>query len=485
MMRLRAFLLFYIFVSPTMLRNLRSKVIQSVTAGVSVVALAEVTTHLPSQGRSSDIYHEACDFATRQILQNNWLFTEEQAHTIAIQAIQYGWAPKYRTSPADYAMDTKVRPFSSSDLTFSSPIGAAAGLDKDGVAISGLFEMGFGFVEIGAVTPLPQPGNPYPRIFRLAEDRAIINRCGFNSKGVDAVLLNLQAFRSPDARPSSSPTFTSNERMKMILHELEKLMADFKRLLLTKKTSTNKQSWIVGLNVGRNKETADEIQDYTLVIRKLGTLVDYIVINVSSPNTPGLRDQLQRKEALANLLAACIQERDASLNKKTPLLVKISPDLTEEEMKDLAQVVTSLHLDGLVISNTTTTRPSTLLSSQNQSGGLSGAPLCQKSTECIRTMYALTKGTIPIIGVGGVFTGQDAYDKLRAGASLIQIYTALTYEGPGVVSRIRNELNDLLHTDGHKSVQDVIGLDHEIIYWSKKKEQLLQKREIEKILKES
>jgi dihydroorotate dehydrogenase len=288
---------------------------------------------------------------------------------------------------------------------------------------------------------------------------------------------------------------------------------------------------IVGLNVGKNKETQDEVEvitftvenqsvrpfflhysqltaslslsfkiiftkDYLKVIRSLGNYADYIVVNISSPNTPGLRDTFQRKERLQELLFSCMRERDALIStngedskKKTPLLVKISPDLSLEEMVELAELLLTINnrnqnnqnvntsrIDGLVISNTTTSKDSlsSPLSSSIGSGGISGRPLFRRSVECIRTMYALTDGTLPIIGVGGVGSGHDAYEMIRAGASVIELYTVLTYEGPGAVSQIRNELIHLLYTDGHKSVQDAIGCDHETIYWRKKKEQLLE-----------
>lgn len=218
-------------------------------------------------------------------------------------------------------------------------------------------------------------------------------------------------------------------------------------------------------------------------------------MNISSPNTPGLRDTFQRKERLQELLISCMKERDALISnngdskKVPPLLVKISPDLSLEEMVELAELLLTINnriqnnqnvntsgIDGLVISNTTTSKDSlsSPLSPSIGSGGISGRPLFRRAVECIRTMYALTDGTLPIIGVGGVGSGHDAYEMIRAGASVIELYTILTYEGPGAVSQIRNELVHLLYTDGHKSVQDAIGCDHETIYWRKKKEQLLE-----------
>jgi len=223
-------------------------------------------------------------------------------------------------------------------------------------------------------------------------------------------------------------------------------------------------------------------QDYKIVIRQLGPLADYIVVNISSPNTPGLRD-LQKQAPLKQLLHEVIEERDVLpprycgkkrgivQGKDIPLLVKIAPDLTDSEMKDLAIVVQECGVDGLVISNTTISRPDFLLSkSKTESGGLSGAPLKNLSTQCIRRMYHLTDGKIPIIGVGGVSSGKDVYEKLRAGASLVQVYTALAYEGPGLVSRIQEELSEIMLQNGDKKIDDVVGLDHETLYWNRKYE---------------
>jgi hypothetical protein len=250
------------------LRTLRRKVIQGVSVGVSVVALVEVTTHLPSEGRSSQVYHDACDFVTQKLIPR--ILSEEQAHTLAVQAIQYGWAPIYRrstsSSTSSWVVDTKV-PFTPT-LTFPSPIGAAAGLDKDGKAIRGLLDMGFGFVEIGTVTPLPQPGNPSPRIFRLPEDRAILNRCGFNSLGIEAVQQNLQSFRNPPT--AVAPTLTQVKKS-----IIPKFVLDFASVFW--KDGSHQQNMralhatstgIVGLNIGKNKEAQDEIEVRYLVFKK-------------------------------------------------------------------------------------------------------------------------------------------------------------------------------------------------------------------------
>ena len=213
------------------------------------------------------------------------------------------------------------------------------------------------------------------------------------------------------------------------------------------------------------------IQDYTVGVRELGPYADYLVINVSSPNTPGLRS-LQQREPLQNLLSSTLSARD-EFAAHAPLFVKLAPDLSLEEMEDVAAVVMETGIDGMIVSNTTNARPEVLLSKhKHEVGGLSGAPIKDRSTECIRTMYKLTQGTVPIIGVGGVGSGRDAYDKLRAGASLIQVYSMMVYEGPGCVSRIRKELADILVENGYKSVEDVVGADQEDIYWNRREERV-------------
>ena len=212
-------------------------------------------------------------------------------------------------------------------------------------------------------------------------------------------------------------------------------------------------------------------QDYTVGIRELGRYADYLVINVSSPNTPGLRS-LQQRDPLRHLLATTLRARDAHAP-DAPLFVKISPDLSAEEMADVAAVATETGVDGLIVSNTTNARPASLMSPhRHEAGGLSGAPVRERSTECVRTMYRLTRGAVPIVGVGGVGSGRDAYDKLRAGASLVQVYSMMVYEGPGLVSRVRKELADILAENGYKSVEDAVGADHEDIYWDRREERV-------------
>ncbi|XP_012287545.1 dihydroorotate dehydrogenase (quinone), mitochondrial isoform X2 [Orussus abietinus] len=302
------------------------------------------------------------------------------------------------------------------NLTFKNPVGIAAGFDKQGEAVQGLHKIGFSFVEIGSVTPNPQPGNPKPRVFRLSSDNAIINRYGFNSDGHDSVY----------------------ERLKSVKND-----ADF--------------SGIIGVNLGKNKTSNDPVQDYIDGIKKFHDVANYFVINVSSPNTPGLRN-LQAKENLQDLLRKLNETRQVfGINK--PLLLKLAPDLSETERQDIVNVIQNpkSKVDGLVISNTTISRMNLMDAKKEESGGLSGAPLTDLSTKMISDMYRRTGGNIPIIGVGGVFTGADAYDKIKAGASLVQIYTSYIYHGPPVINRIKRELTDLLKTDGFNSVADAVG----------------------------
>lgn len=309
------------------------------------------------------------------------------------------------------------------NLSFPNPIGLAAGFDKNSSAIDGLPYYGLGFAEVGTVTPRPQDGNPKRRIFRINEDKALINRCGFNNRGIDFVRKNLSGKQS-----------------------LEPM--------------------IVGLNLGKNKDTDHLSSDYVIGLEKskdIG-LIDYIVINISSPNTPGLRDS-QEKRKLESLLEDVL----SSMNKlgiTKPLLIKVAPDLSKEQIKDIADVIMkkscqSTKVSGIILTNTTLTRPhGSSEPSYQEFGGLSGKPLRDLSTQVISDFYKLTKGCLPIIGVGGVSSGQDAYEKIRAGASLVQLYTGLTYEGPPVVNKIKRELAELLERDKIESVSDAVGIDH-------------------------
>ncbi|XP_009892379.1 PREDICTED: dihydroorotate dehydrogenase (quinone), mitochondrial [Charadrius vociferus] len=307
---------------------------------------------------------------------------------------------------------------------FRNPVGLAAGFDKQGEAVDGLYKMGFGFVEVGTVTPKPQEGNPRPRVFRLVEDEAVINRYGFNSHGHAAVERRLQARQDAQLRLTGA-------------------------------------GMPLGVNLGKNKSSTDAAADYVAGVRTLGPLADYLVVNVSSPNTPGLRD-LQGKAELRDLLTKVLAERDAlPCERKPAVLVKIAPDLTAQDKQDIASVICELGVDGLIVSNTTVSRPSSLRSTQRtEPGGLSGKPLRELSTQTIREMYSLTRGQVPIIGVGGVSSGHDALEKIRAGASLVQMYTALVYHGPPVVGAVKQELEELLREQGFKNVMEAVGADH-------------------------
>jgi dihydroorotate dehydrogenase len=299
------------------------------------------------------------------------------------------------------------------NLEFSNPIGLAAGFDKDArVPDAILRSWRLGFVEVGTVTPLPQSGNKKPRVFRLREDHAIINRMGFNSCGLEDALARL-------------------------------------------KSRVDKPG-IVGLNLGKNRDTEDATEDYVAGIRAAADLVSYLVVNVSSPNTPGLRD-LQRRAPLENLLKELIATRN-STKSTTPLLVKIAPDLSEAECEDISAVALELGIDGIIVSNTTTSRPAGLTSKEaSEEGGLSGKPLFDKSTHILAQIHKLTRGQLPLIGVGGIESAADAYEKICAGATLVQLYTALAFHGPMLVSQLKSQLAELLADNGFMSIRDAVG----------------------------
>lgn len=350
------------------------------------------------------------------------LLDAETAHNVGIWATKHGLLPvETRAEPASLATTVWGR-------DFKNPIGVAAGFDKDAEAFEGLLGLGFGFVEIGSVTPLPQPGNPQPRAFRLSEQRAVINRYGFNSAGVDDVAGRLSAYR------------------KALLQE------------------PWRERGLLGVNLGKNKLSEDSAADYAIGVTKLAPYADYLVVNVSSPNTPGLR-ALQDRKALERLVRRVKSARDAlpwGPLGAPPLLIKIAPDLTESDKSDIAAVALRTGVDGLVISNTTITRPPAVESSPHaqEAGGLSGAPLFELSTAVLSDMYRLTKGKIPIIGCGGVSNGYDAYAKIRAGASLVEVYTAFAYEGPRLVPAMKRQLQECLERDGFSSVKEAVGADH-------------------------
>ncbi|KAM8704212.1 hypothetical protein ACLKA7_008760 [Drosophila subpalustris] len=344
------------------------------------------------------------------------LLPAETSHNLAVMAC------KYRLYPASDYMDDMNLHNSFFGRLVSNPIGIAAGFDKNGEAICGLKDLGFGFIEIGSVTPLAQEGNPKPRVFRLINDRAIINRYGFNSDGHDVVAERLHKLRERE---------------------------DFNA--------------VIGVNLGRNRDTQTPINDYVSGVKTFGPVADYLVVNVSSPNTHGLRD-LQSKAKLTELLEAVNHARAGLKNyEKVPILLKLSPDLDLDDMKDIVEVINkkSCRVDGLIVSNTTVARDNiTDIQFVNEMGGLSGEPLRARSTMLIAQMYELTRGNIPIIGVGGISSGQDAFEKIEAGATFVQIYTALAYEGPDVVERIKEQLSAKLIERGFSNVRAAVGSNY-------------------------
>ncbi len=335
----------------------------------------------------------------------------EAAHHLALTLLKKGLGPNINND-FDPILRTTV-----CSLDFPNPVGLAAGFDKNAEVIGDVLNMGFGFVEIGSITPLPQPGNPQPRLFRVPTAEAVINRFGFNSDGIDICLRRIIAYRDATIGTKQAP---------------------------------------VGLNVGKNKDTAEAADDYVKGIKAFALHADYITVNVSSPNTPGLRD-LQGREQLANLLKQVMEAR-ATTDKKPPVFVKVAPDQTEQQQDDIAEVVLASGVQGMIIGNTTVTRPSSIPTDlAKEAGGLSGKPLFAMSTEVLASLYKKTGGKIPLIGCGGIFSAEDAYAKIRAGASLVQLYSALVYEGPGLVVRINQGLTELLKRDGFKTMSEAVG----------------------------
>ncbi|WP_029418124.1 quinone-dependent dihydroorotate dehydrogenase [Brevundimonas bacteroides] len=322
----------------------------------------------------------------------------ETAHGLAIGGLKH--APLPAPPP-----DDPILRMSLAGLELPNPIGLAAGLDKNAEALTGLSRLGFGFVEAGSVTPRAQPGNPKPRLFRLSEDRAIINRMGFNNGGLEAFAANLSR------RPSGI---------------------------------------VVGANLGANKDTEDRAADYVAGLQRLAGLSDYFTVNISSPNTPGLR-ALQGREALDDLLGRVAEARTTP----APVFLKIAPDLTPDEIAMIVQAALAHRIDALIVSNTTLDRPSSLRSRDRaEAGGLSGAPLCEKAHKALIHAAEAAKGRLPLIAVGGIDSGAEAYRRIRAGASAVQIYSALIYGGPGLVGRIKRDLAARLRADGFASLAE-------------------------------
>jgi len=335
----------------------------------------------------------------------------EDAHGLALRALKLAPLPRAVADDARLA----ARAFG---LTFPNPVGLAAGFDKHAEVPDALLRVGFGFVEVGTVTPLPQPGNPRPRLFRLTADEAVINRFGFNSEGEGAVLARLAARAS--------------------------------------------RGGIVGCNIGANKLTEDRGADYVRLIEAFAPVVSYFTVNISSPNTPGLRD-LQQAAALDDLLVRVVAARDrVSLRAgDTPVLVKIAPDLTLTELDDVVAVARRRMIDGMIVCNTTVSRPPTLHNAKlaAEAGGLSGKPLFALSTRMLAETFVRVEGQFPLIGVGGIDSGAAALAKIRAGANLVQLYSALVFRGLGLVGEIKDELIKALDRGEARSLSDLVGMD--------------------------
>ena len=333
------------------------------------------------------------------------LLEPEAAHRATLRLMASPFAPRLRVR-SDPMLRIRI-----AGIDFPNPLGLAAGFDKNAEVPDAMLRLGFGFVEIGGVTPLPQPGNDRPRVFRLPDDGAVINRYGFNNDGLEAIAARLRRRR---------------------------------------------RTGIVGANLGANKDSADRVEDYVKGVKGLEGLVDFYTVNISSPNTPGLR-ALQDKSALTALLKRVIAARDG-LGVAAPVFLKIAPDLADADKADIAAAALEEGIDALIVSNTTIARPASLKSPyKDETGGLSGRPLFAPSTALLREFHQSLGGRVPIIGAGGVFSAEDAYEKIRAGASLVQLYTALIYKGPALVAEIVGRLPRLLRRDGFQSLAAAVG----------------------------
>jgi len=326
----------------------------------------------------------------------------ERAHGLTLAALKL--KPSAPPPPSDPVLAIRI-----AGIDFPNPIGLAAGFDKDGEVPDAMLGLGFGFVEIGTLTPLPQGGNPRPRLFRLAEDEAVINRMGFNNGGQAAALQRLSGRATRDG--------------------------------------------IVGVNIGANKDSVDRIADYVQGVRMMTPVADYLTVNISSPNTPGLR-ALQDARALTALLDAVMDVRGID---GPPLFLKVAPDLEPADIDDIARIAIDARIEGLIVSNTTIARPPLASRHGGETGGLSGAPLREVALRRIRDFRTATGGALPLIGAGGIASGEDAYQRIRAGASLIQLYSALVYHGPGLARRIARELKALLERDGFTKAIEAVG----------------------------
>lgn len=334
----------------------------------------------------------------------------ERAHHLAIAALKYGLVGSASV------LDEPVLKTNLLGMTFAHPIGLAAGFDKHAEVIDQVFGLGFSFAELGGVTPLPQEGNPKPRLFRLPESEGIINRFGFNSVGADLFSQRLQTYRHKNTKQ------------------------------------------ILGVNLGKNKQTENSADDYVEGIQAFAAHADFLTVNVSSPNTPGLRD-MQGREALRDILQRVMAAR-AACGHHPKIFLKIAPDLGDGQAEDIAEVAAASQIDAIIISNTSVSRPASIPAGLAQeAGGLSGKPIFDLSTKALATIYRLTKGQIPLIGCGGISTGADAYAKIRAGASLLQIYSVMIYRGPYAALKIADELAACLKREGFTGVADAVGVD--------------------------
>lgn len=339
----------------------------------------------------------------------------EKAHKLTLRVLSTGLYPRDKT-PDDPRLHLSVFGHG-----FPNPVGIPAGFDKNAQVLDAAFAFGIGFLEAGSVTPKPQFGNPLPRVFREPNSKSVINRMGMSNEGMDVFWSRYERFRQKG------------------LH----------------------RHGIVGINIAKNKDTQDPAEDYLTLISKFGASADYLTVNISSPNTPGLRN-LQGREILLPLLNSLVKRRNevCADTKYTPLLIKLAPDLSPEECEDIAACVMEAGVDGLVLCNTTTDRPESLPADfREQTGGLSGPHVRAKSTQIIKTFYKLTGGRLPIIGVGGIASGIDAYEKIRAGATLVQLYTALVFQGPGLIGQIKRDLSALMDRDGFENITQAVGVD--------------------------
>ncbi|RVQ67661.1 quinone-dependent dihydroorotate dehydrogenase [Croceicoccus ponticola] len=329
----------------------------------------------------------------------------EEAHGLALDALKSMPSALLASPPRpEPALAMEV-----AGLHFPNPVGMAAGFDKNGEVPDALLRCGFGFAELGSVTPLPQHGNPKPRLFRLAEDRAVINRMGFNNEGADAVEARMK-------RRAGRPG-------------------------------------IVGINIGANKDSTDRIADYATMTRIMAPYASYLAVNISSPNTPGLR-ALQDEGALTELLDAVLAARGTT---QVPVFLKVAPDLEPADIDAIARIALAKRLGALMISNTTIARPALASKHRGEGGGLSGAPLKAMALERLRDFRKATGGAIPLIGIGGIATAEDAWERIRAGASLVQLYSAMVYEGPGIAAKIVRGLPALMARDGFSSIAEAVG----------------------------